>query len=138
LGPSLEQTRPFLEESTPIIEDEIRPFARESLPTVRVLRPAARNLAELTPDLTSALKVVNYLVNELAYNPPGDKEEGYLFWAAWTNHAGASVFATQDAQGPIRKGMVLASCSTLQTLPNIARANPQLGVLIQMLNPVSA
>jgi len=138
LGPSLRQMRPFLTESTPIIEDKIRPFARESLPTVKILRPAAQNLSKLTPDLTSALKVVNYLLNELAYNPPGDKEEGYLFWASWTNHAGASVFATQDAHGPIRKGMVLASCSTLQTLPNIARANPQLGVLIQMLNPVSA
>jgi phospholipid/cholesterol/gamma-HCH transport system substrate-binding protein len=138
LGPSLRQMRPFLTESTPIIENKIRPFARESLPTVKILRPAAQNLAKLTPDLTSALKVLNYLVNELAYNPPGDKEEGYLFWASWTNHAGASVFATQDAHGPIRKGMVLASCSTLQTLPNIARANPQLGVLIQMLNPVTA
>jgi phospholipid/cholesterol/gamma-HCH transport system substrate-binding protein len=137
LGPSLKQMRPFLVESTPTNRDEIRPFARESLPTVKVLRPAAQNLAKLTPDLTSALKVVNYLFNELAFNPPGDAEEGYLFWAAWTNHAGASVFATQDAHGPIRKGMVLASCSTLQTLPNIARANPQLGLLIQLLNPVS-
>jgi phospholipid/cholesterol/gamma-HCH transport system substrate-binding protein len=137
LGPSLKEMRPFLTESTPIIRDKIRPFARESLPTVKILRPAAQNLAKLTPDLTSAFKVVNYLLNELAYNPPGDTEEGYLFWASWTNHAGASVFASQDAHGPIRKGMVLASCSTLQTLPNIARANPQLGLLIQLLNPVS-
>jgi phospholipid/cholesterol/gamma-HCH transport system substrate-binding protein len=137
LGPSLSEMRPFLTESTPIIRDKIRPFARESLPTVKILRPAAQNLSKLTPDVTSALKVVNYLLNELAFDPPGDAEEGYLFWTAWTNHAGASVFATQDAHGPIRKGMVLASCSTLQTLPSIARANPQLGLLIQLLNPVS-
>jgi len=137
LGPSLRQTRPFLQESTPIIEDRIRPFARESLPTVRVLRPAARDLAEVTPDLTSALKVVNILLNTLAYNPPGD-EEGYLFWAAWTNHAGASVFGGQDAMGAIRRGMVLASCTTLQTLPALIPANPRLGTLINLLNPVSA
>jgi phospholipid/cholesterol/gamma-HCH transport system substrate-binding protein len=137
LGPSERQLRPFLGESTPIIRDEIRPFARASLPTVRILRPAARNLSSVTPDLTGALKVVNALLNELAYNPPGPAEEGYLFWAAWANHAGASVFASQDAQGPIRKGIVLASCSTVQTLPSIARANPQLGLLIQLLNPVS-
>ncbi len=136
LGPSLRQARPFLEESTPIIEQQIRPFAREALPTAKVLRPAAANLAKATPDLTSAFKVVNVLLNELAYNPPGS-EEGYLFWAAWTNHAGASIFGAQDAHGPIRKGIVLASCSTVQTLPAIARANPQLGVLIQLLNPVS-
>ena len=138
LGPSLRQMRPFLQESTPIIEDQLRPFARESLPTVRVLRPAARNLAEVTPDLTSALKVVNILLNTLAFNPPGDKEEGYLFWAAWTNHAGASVFGGQDAMGAIRRGMVLASCSTLQTLPALVPANPRLGTLINLLNPVSA
>lgn len=137
LGPSLEQTRPFLRESTPIIRDQIRPFTREALPTTRILRPAARNLAELTPDLTSALKVVNVLLNELAFNPPGAEEEGYLFWAAWTNHAAASVFGTQDAMGAIRKGMVLASCSSLGLLPSLVPANPRLGVIINLLNPVS-
>ena len=137
LGPTLQQVRPFLEESTPIIRDQIRPFARESLPTVRILRPAAQNLAKLTPDLVSTFKVVNILLNELAYNPPGDAEEGYLFWAAWTNHAGASIFGPQDAMGAIRRGSVLASCSTLQTLPNLIRANPRLGQLVGLLNPVS-
>jgi phospholipid/cholesterol/gamma-HCH transport system substrate-binding protein len=137
LGPTLRQMRPFLEESTPIIENQIRPFARESLPTVRILRPAAQNLAKLTPDLVSAFKVVNILLNELAYNPPGDAEEGYLFWAAWTNHAGNSIFGAQDAMGAIRRGAVIASCSTLQTLPNLIRANPRLGQLVSLLNPVS-
>jgi phospholipid/cholesterol/gamma-HCH transport system substrate-binding protein len=129
--------RPFLEETTPIIKNQIRPFARESLPTVRILRPAAQNLAKLTPDLVSAFQIVNILLNELAYNPPGDAEEGYLFWAAWTNHAGNSIFGPQDAMGAIRRGAVLASCSTLQTLPNLIRANPRLGQLVSLLNPVS-
>jgi phospholipid/cholesterol/gamma-HCH transport system substrate-binding protein len=137
LGPTLKQMRPFLEESTPIIQNQIRPFARESLPTIRILRPAAQNLAKLTPDLTSAFQVVNILLNELAFNPPGDQEEGYLFWAAWTNHAGNSIFGAQDAMGAIRRGAVLASCSTLQTLPNLIKANPRLGTLVNLLNPVS-
>ncbi len=137
LGPTLQQMRPFLEESTPIIKNQIRPFARASLPTVRILRPAAQNLAKITPDLLSTFQVLNALLNELAYNPPGDAEEGYLFWAAWTNHAGASVFGPQDAMGAIRRGAVLASCSTLQTLPNLIRANPRLGQLVSLLNPVS-
>jgi phospholipid/cholesterol/gamma-HCH transport system substrate-binding protein len=136
LGPTLKQMRPFLEETTPIIKNQIRPFARESLPTVRILRPAAQNLAKLTPDLVSAFKVVNILLNELAYNPPGDAEEGYLFWAAWTNHAGNSIFGAQDGMGAIRRGAVLASCSTLQTLPSLIRANPRLGQLVSLLNPV--
>ena len=64
--------------------------------------------------------MLNYLLNELAYNPPG-KEEGYLFWPAWANHVGATVFSTQDAHGPIRHGLVLASCSTLQAAPPAQR-----------------
>ena len=78
--------------------------------------------------------MLNYLLNELAYNPPG-KEEGYLFWAAWANHAGATVFSTQDAQGPIRHGLVLASCSTLQVLHQLSGPVPQLGTLGALLNP---
>ena len=96
--------------------------------SVKVLRPAASDLAVVTPKLTTSVKVLNYLLNELAYNPPG-KEEGYLFWASWASHAGATVFSTQDAHGPIRHGLVLASCSTLQVLQQLSGPVPQLGTL---------
>jgi phospholipid/cholesterol/gamma-HCH transport system substrate-binding protein len=132
LGPSLVQTRPFLRTATPIIRDQLRPFARVSLPVVKELRPAARDLASVTPDLTASLKVLNELFNELAYNPAG-KEEGYLFWTAWANHAGMSVFGSQDAHGPIRHGNFLVSCSTLTTLNAVAQANPALGSVVQQV-----
>jgi phospholipid/cholesterol/gamma-HCH transport system substrate-binding protein len=133
LGPSLRQTRPFLHDTTPIIQNQLRPFARDALPVVKVLRPAARDLSLVTPKLTTTLQVANYLLNELAYNPPG-KEEGYLFWAAWLNHAGASVFSTQDAHGPIRRGTILASCSTLGVLDQIGSVQPGLGTLAGLLH----
>jgi phospholipid/cholesterol/gamma-HCH transport system substrate-binding protein len=133
LGPSLAATRPFLRETTPIVRDQLRPFARDARPVVKLLRPTARDLSKLTPDLVSSFKVVNYLLNTLAYNPPG-KEEGYLFWASWANHAGATIFNMQDAQGPIRRGLVLASCSTLRTLDVIGTANARLGMLADLLN----
>ena len=136
LGPTLRRMRPFLRETTPVIRDQLRPFARAALPTVRDLRPAARDLAALTPDLLQTLKIVNYLLNELAYNPPGPAEEGYLFWASWANHLGATLFATQDAHGPIRHGIVVVGCSGLETLDQVAAANPQLATLIALLNPV--
>ena len=47
------------------------------------------DLAAVTPDLTATFKILNYLLNELAYNPPGDTDEGYLFWFSWANHLGA-------------------------------------------------
>jgi len=133
LAPSLRETRPFLRTTTPIIRDQLRPFVRDARPTVAKLRPAARDLAIATPRLTSSFKVVNYLLNELTFNPPGE-EEGYLFWAAWANHAGNSLFGTQDAHGPIRRGLFLISCSTATVLDQLSTANPVLGTLSDLLN----
>jgi phospholipid/cholesterol/gamma-HCH transport system substrate-binding protein len=138
LGPSLRATRPFVRRTTPVIRDQLRPFARDAQPTVKLLRPAARDLAALTPDLTGTLKVINDLFNELAYKPPG-KQQGYLFWLAWANHDANAIFATGDANGPIRRGSVLASCDSLRGLDNLGTANPQLGLLSTLTNiPKSA
>ena len=134
LAPALRETRPFLRETTPITRDELRPFARAALPAIEELRPAMRNLAATTPDLTSSFTVVNRLLNMLAYNPPGEREEGFLFWQSWVNHAGNAIFATQDAHGPIRRGLIVLSCSTAQLLDAVANANPQLGTLVELLN----
>jgi phospholipid/cholesterol/gamma-HCH transport system substrate-binding protein len=133
LGPALRQTRPFLSATTPVIRDEIRPFARAARPAVQELRPAMRDLSAIAPDLLRSFEVVNALLNTLAYNPPGDTEEGFLFWASWVNHLGPAVFSNQDAQGPIRRGLVVVGCQTLQVLENIVRGNPRLGVLTQLL-----
>jgi phospholipid/cholesterol/gamma-HCH transport system substrate-binding protein len=134
LGPSLRATRPFLRQTTPIIKDELRPFARAALPTVKELRPALRDLAAATPDLTRTFNVVNRALNELAYNAPGDKDEGFLFWQSWVNHAGNAIFASQDAHGPIRRGLIILSCQTTQVLNAVTQTNPQLGTLVQLLN----
>jgi phospholipid/cholesterol/gamma-HCH transport system substrate-binding protein len=134
LGPSLVQTRPFLRKTTPVIRDQLRPFARDAQPTVKLLRPAVRDIADATPKLTTAFKVINVLFNELAYNPPGSADEGYLFYTAWANHAGATVFATQDAHGPSRHGIVQISCTSLAALQRLGQVNPQLGTLVELLN----
>jgi phospholipid/cholesterol/gamma-HCH transport system substrate-binding protein len=133
LGPALRQTRPFLRESTPIIREQLRPFSRDVRPTVRDLRRAAEDLAVVTPRATRVFEFVNDLLNTLAYNPPGS-EEGYLFWASWVNHAGATVFNTQDAHGPIRRGLVFVSCPTLGVLDQLEQINPPLQTLIELLN----
>jgi phospholipid/cholesterol/gamma-HCH transport system substrate-binding protein len=138
LGPSLRDTRPFLRQSTPIIRDEIRPFVRAARPAVTDLRPAARDLAAVTPDLTRTFKVVNALLNTLAYNPPGDRDEGFLFWLSWANHLANTVFATQDANGPIRHGVVVLSCNSAAVLKSVAQNNELLGVLVQLLRPPDA
>src|SRR4051794_4226905 len=134
LGPSLAATRPFLRESTPIIRDQIRPFTVAALPTVKALRPAAQNLAALTPKLGETFDVLNYVLNEVAYNPPGNAEEGYLFWLSWANHVGTALFSTQDAHGPIRRGQFMVSCTTAGVLQQVASVNPTLKTLVDLLN----
>ena len=132
LGPTLRDVRPFVRETTPIIHDEIRPFVRASRPTVTQLKPTLNDLSKATPDLTRTFKVVNYLLDELAYNPPG-QEEGFLFWVAWANHVGAQIFSTQDAHGPIRRGLFITTCQDVPVLGQVANANPLLGTLIELL-----
>jgi phospholipid/cholesterol/gamma-HCH transport system substrate-binding protein len=133
LAGSLRETRPFLRTTTPVIRNELRPFARDVRPTVRDLRRAAEDLAVVTPRLTKTVKVVNSLLNTIAYNPPG-AEEGYLFWGSWANHAGATIFGTQDAHGPVRRGLILVSCAGLGVLEQIKNTTPSLDVLVQLLN----
>jgi phospholipid/cholesterol/gamma-HCH transport system substrate-binding protein len=136
LGPALHDVRPFLKTTTPVIKNQLRPFTQQARPTVKLLRPTAADLAVTTPHLVNTFGVLNSLFNLFAYNPPG-KEEGYLFWQTWLNHAGATIFNTQDAHGPIRRGLVIVSCGALGVLDNIVRANPQLSVLTQLLSAPS-
>jgi phospholipid/cholesterol/gamma-HCH transport system substrate-binding protein len=133
LAPALRKTRPFFEETTPIIRDQIRPFARDVQPTVHDLRLASQDLAVVTPRLTRSFKVLNNFFNTLAYNPPGATEP-FLYWSSWAAHSGATLWALQDAHGPVRRGIVLVGCSTYNSLEQIVIANPQLGVPTQLLN----
>ncbi len=77
--------------------------------------------------------MLNQFVDLLAHNPSGKSDEGYLFWLSWLNHLGPALFSNQDAQGPIRRGVVIISCQSLQLLENVVLGNPQLGVLVELL-----
>ncbi len=133
LGPSLRQTRPFLRATTPVIKSELRPFARDTRPATRDLRSAAKDLAVVAPSLTRTFGVLNSLVNELAYNPPGS-EEGYLFWLAWGNHNRSLLYGNQDAHGPVRRGQIFVACAVQPVLDTLLLNNEALGVLIELLN----
>jgi phospholipid/cholesterol/gamma-HCH transport system substrate-binding protein len=122
LGPSLVATRPFLRETTPIIRDQIRPFTRVATPVLKELRPAASAFADATPDLMTTFDVLNAFLNGLAYNPPGARE-GYLFYLAWLNHISTSIFSAQDAEGPIRRGLLVVSCDNVASL-NVVKRTP--------------
>lgn len=107
----LSALRPFATEATPILRRQLRPFTREAQPALRDMAPALVDLDDMTPHLERSFRVLQYWVNETAYNPPGD-DEGGLFWYSWAAHNLASWFASgQDANGGLGRGTVVASCS---------------------------
>ena len=84
--------------------------------------------------------MLNYLLNELAYRPPGGQgiaDQGYLFYLPWANHNTNEIFSGQDALGPVRRGIVLVSCDGLGLLSALANptTNPTLATIISLLNP---
>jgi phospholipid/cholesterol/gamma-HCH transport system substrate-binding protein len=119
LPDTLVQIRPLLKQGTPIVREQLRPFVHDAVPLVGDLRPALRDLGADTPDLISSFDVLNYVVNELAYNPPGT-EEGYLFWASWFFHNASSLLSLQDAHGAVWRGQLIASCSAISGISKIA------------------
>ena len=133
LAPALRKTRPFFDETTPIIRDQIRPFARDVQPTVRDLRAATNDLAVVTPRLARTFGVLNRFFNILAYDPPGERRP-FNFWAAWSAHAGATMFNLQDAHGPVRRSIVLVTCNNYNVLEQVILGSPQLGALATLLN----
>jgi phospholipid/cholesterol/gamma-HCH transport system substrate-binding protein len=114
---------PFASEAAPLLKADIRPFVRDARPVVRQLRPAAKDLSAATPDLTRSFVVLNHLFNMLGYNQNGRegpdvtaRDEGYLFWLAWLNHDGASLFSSSDAHGTFRPVTVASTCQTLKQI----------------------
>ena len=120
--------RPFRRSATRCGRSRVR-----QQPAAKALRPAARDLAKITPQLEKSFDVINTLLNALGYNPPGT-EEGYLFWALWLNHIGASVYSTQDAHGLVRRGIIFTDCIALGALEATRKIDNQLGTLIDLSN----
>jgi phospholipid/cholesterol/gamma-HCH transport system substrate-binding protein len=111
-----EAVTPFLRQTEPAIRTEIRPFVRAARPWTDDLRLAARDTAKATPDLRRSFGELNRFFNIGAFNPGGAegldgksiseqraRQEGLLYWLAWTAQNGTSLFSTADAQGPWRR-----------------------------------
>jgi phospholipid/cholesterol/gamma-HCH transport system substrate-binding protein len=137
LAPALREVGPFFDATTAPIRDSIRPLTREARPTTRALIPATGRLAEATPELTELTGVLNSLVNELAYDAGGKNagSKSFLFYVPWASHNTNSVMAGQDGIGPLRRSLVLVSCTSLGLLDTLAAPtrNPTLATLIQLL-----
>jgi phospholipid/cholesterol/gamma-HCH transport system substrate-binding protein len=137
LGPTVNSLRPFARKLKPVndtlgnlakttydpVKSDIRPFVVNARQPVRDLRPAAQNLVNATPRLTTVAGKLNKLFNMAAYNPKGaeapgtpGRDEGYLYWLGWLAHVGNSTFSSQDAHGVYRHVYVVATCNTIKSI----------------------
>jgi phospholipid/cholesterol/gamma-HCH transport system substrate-binding protein len=134
LAPALREVRPFFRKTRGPIKNQIRPFTRKIKQPVKHLNQAAGPLKQTTTGLRNTFTNLNYGLNELAYNPPGSAQESFLFWAAWLSHNLNSTFQTSDANGPLRRGIVLQDCTTAVFAEGIAATRPFLRTLQQVTN----
>jgi phospholipid/cholesterol/gamma-HCH transport system substrate-binding protein len=100
---------------------------------IRHLAQGSVPLRKSTQSLKGGFSNLNYLLNGLAYNPPGG-EEGYLFWVAWLNHDSNSALGAQDANGVLTRGLVVLSCATSQLAESVTATRPQLNTIRQITN----
>ena len=137
LAPSLRASVPFFRETTSVFRDEIRPFGRAAQTETKLLREPTTNLAAATPGLKTLSDTLNAALNELAYKSPGTtaSSNSLLFYVPWASHNTNSVLAAQDGIGPLRRGLILVSCQSLQVLETLASPtrNPTLATLVQLL-----
>lgn len=116
---ALRDVDPLLKVTEPLVRTKLRPLVKAAGPVIDDLNPAIVNLNKISPHLKTAFAVFDYVANELSYNPEG-KEEGYLFWLSWFAHNANSALSTQDAHGSAIRGLVLISCSSVTSQPQLA------------------
>lgn len=111
LLPALQALRPLVHPGARQLH-EVRGLVREARPLAHDLRPALADLDAQTPALARAFDVLDYVVNELAYNPPAP-HRGYLFWLAWFAHNANSMLSVEDANGAFWRGQLITSCGSI-------------------------
>ena len=131
LKPALQASQRLFRETRGPIQNQIRPFTRQVRPVIRHLKQASQPLYKTAKGLRGSFTDLNVLLNELAYNPPGSKQEGYLFYLPWLNHDFNAIHFTQDAEGPVRRGLLVISCGTAKLAEITAGANDLLKTELQ-------
>ena len=152
LGPAFDELRPFARNlpelnasnirlagvATPILRDQIRPFVRSAREPIPDIRKAAGRFGEATPHLARVIEKFNRLANMAAFNPGGaepasdaERDEGYLFWAAWLGHNTASLYSAGDGTGYYRRIYLSMGCEQVNDL--ISNPNPAAQAFTQLV-----
>jgi phospholipid/cholesterol/gamma-HCH transport system substrate-binding protein len=130
-GAALRALRPLFRETADPIQNQIRPFTQQVASPVTHVAQISKGLGTATPGLKTGFTDLNLGLNALAFNPSGS-DEGYLFYVPWLNHNLNANYLLQDAYGPLRRGILLISCSTAFTAEGTLLAEPYLRLLYQL------
>jgi phospholipid/cholesterol/gamma-HCH transport system substrate-binding protein len=131
-GPALRALRPFFQQTAGPIETQIRPFTKQVASPVTHIAQISQGLGVSTPGLKTGFTDLNLGLNALAYNPQQSDDQGFLFYIPWLNHNLVGNYLLQDAYGPIRRGILLVSCSTAFTADGTLLSEPYLRLLYQL------
>ena len=118
----------------PVLADQVRPLARTIAPPLRDLRRAVGGMPATSRAAAGGTSALNAIFNDLAHDPPGERNASYLFWAAWSAHQVNSVLGSQDALGPFAHTMTVMTCSSLGLLPGFIRSDPALALTASLAN----
>jgi phospholipid/cholesterol/gamma-HCH transport system substrate-binding protein len=136
-GAALRALRPLFQQTAGPIQNQIRPFTKQVASPVTHLAQISQGLGTATPGLKTGFTDLNLGLNALAYNPPGG-DEGFLFYVPWLNHNLQANYLLRDAYGPLRRGILLISCSTASTADGTLLAEPYLRLLYQLTGAARA
>jgi phospholipid/cholesterol/gamma-HCH transport system substrate-binding protein len=131
-APALRALRPFFQQTAGPIQNQIRPFTTQIQSPVTHVAQISQGLGASTPGLKTGFTDLNTGLNALAYNPQQGDDQGYLFYVPWLNHNLNADYLLQDAYGPMRRGIVLVSCSTAFTAEGTLLSEPYLRLLYQL------
>ena len=143
IAPANKASLPLLREGEPILRKQVRPFTRVARPFFRDLGQGARGLAKAGPSLSKTFLGLNRLFDIGAYNPGGAeglsgdlakdraRDEGYLYWLAWTAQNTVSLFSAGDAQGNFRRIYLGGlTCQTVSNMLSGGQSHPPLPTLL--------
>lgn len=102
------------------LEKQFRPLTTELQPVAKQLGPAVGNTSRALPDLSIIAKRTRYLLNEIAYNPPGGQEGG-LYYLSWASHNFISFAGQSDAHGQILRVLLNVDCLQINAAGEIGQ-----------------
>ncbi len=114
-------SQPFFAQTLAPLQTQIRTFSTDAIPALELLKPTSQNLAAASPGLLKTAKSFNYGLNELTYEDTSVQAPPYLFNLFWLSHNTNAQVLNQDAAGPVRQSVFLASRNSWNLIYSILK-----------------